>query len=112
MSSSQTRSPDFRARAGVYDELRPGIPGLDEALVDGRGLAGRGLRWPMNNANAAASAAKLVIPPNARKRTLPGRGASARARICVWRDGSSSPGEAAARRDSTSAISGDCTRVA
>jgi SAM-dependent methyltransferase len=41
MSSSQTLSPDFGARAGVYDELRPGIPGLDEALVDAGDLRGR-----------------------------------------------------------------------
>jgi ubiquinone/menaquinone biosynthesis C-methylase UbiE len=41
MSSSQTRSPDFGARAGVYDELRPGIPGLDEALVEAGDLRGR-----------------------------------------------------------------------
>lgn len=43
MSSSQTRSPnpDFGARAAVYDELRPGIPGLDDALVRAGDLRGR-----------------------------------------------------------------------
>jgi SAM-dependent methyltransferase len=43
MSSSPTPSsvPDFGARAATYDELRPGIPGLDEELVRAGDLRGR-----------------------------------------------------------------------
>lgn len=43
MSSSPTPSlaPDFAARATTYDALRPGIPGLDAALVRAGDLAGR-----------------------------------------------------------------------
>ena len=43
MSSSQIRrrDPDFGARAAAYDELRPGIPELDEALVRAGDLRGR-----------------------------------------------------------------------
>lgn len=43
MSSSPTpnRAPGFGARAAAYDELRPGIPGLDEALVRAGDLRGR-----------------------------------------------------------------------
>jgi SAM-dependent methyltransferase len=33
--------PDFGSRAATYDELRPGIPGLDEALVEAADLRGR-----------------------------------------------------------------------
>jgi SAM-dependent methyltransferase len=35
------RAPDFARRARCYDALRPGIPGLDEALVQAGDLAGR-----------------------------------------------------------------------
>lgn len=44
MSSSRTRkalAPDFGPRAETYDDLRPGIPGLDEALVEAADLRGR-----------------------------------------------------------------------
>src|SRR5512142_283292 len=43
MSSSPTPSlaPDFAARAATYDALRPGIPGLDAALVRAGDLVGR-----------------------------------------------------------------------
>ena len=44
MSSSLTPSvpvPDFGRRAETYDELRPGIPGLEEALVEAADLRGR-----------------------------------------------------------------------
>lgn len=41
MSSSPIRSADFGPRAAVYDELRPGIPELDEALVQAGDLQGR-----------------------------------------------------------------------
>jgi ubiquinone/menaquinone biosynthesis C-methylase UbiE len=44
MSSSRTRStltPDFGPRAETYDKLRPGIPGLDDALVEAADLRGR-----------------------------------------------------------------------
>ena len=44
MSSSPTRSPrepDFGRRAEIYDDLRPGIPDLDEALVTAADLRGR-----------------------------------------------------------------------
>jgi SAM-dependent methyltransferase len=37
---SATRRPDFGRRAAVYDELRPEIPGLDDALVRAVGLRG------------------------------------------------------------------------
>jgi SAM-dependent methyltransferase len=41
LKGAPSRSLDFSARAAAYDELRPGIPGLDEALVQAGDLRGR-----------------------------------------------------------------------
>jgi SAM-dependent methyltransferase len=41
LKEAPSRAPDFGVRAATYDELRPGIPELDEAVVQSGDLRGR-----------------------------------------------------------------------